>query len=340
MPVLIPGQLQSSDSAGAEDETELAGSQEQSSQEDEPIDCHQCGVRQSCVNFLIDDLNGSELWGALCWTCRQEKEQHMPEVSAGSSLRPSAVGAESIVTTALRAGVRAVILEAGDDAGSLTYRMVRQALEGRGGLGSLEDRKADIKAAMQDEWSLVTAEQSAAGNISVDGLDSMQSTSDDGGEKKNWLTTFDPELGKLPPPHKRPGPASGQGGRPKKERGEKEARHSSVTGAQARNANQANLQREQAKARAAELAEATARRAEADAEAEARRAQAVVDRLSQQAAAEADERVRVAAALARQEKATSATLQSVRAMLQGLIDSRATITPHQQEELSAVRRRA
>ena len=142
MPVVIPGQ--SSDSAGAEDETELAGSQEQSSQEDELIDCHQCVVRQPCVNFLIDDLNGSELWGALCWTCRQEKEQHMPEVSAGSSLRPSAVGAESIVTTALRAGVRAVILEAGDDAGSLTYRMVRQALEGRGGLGSLEGRKADM----------------------------------------------------------------------------------------------------------------------------------------------------------------------------------------------------
>ena len=80
----------------------------------------------------------------LDWTCHQEKEQHMPEVSAGSSLRPSAVGAESNGTTALRAGVRAVILEAGDDAGSLTYR------------------KADIKAAMQDEWSLVTADQSAA----------------------------------------------------------------------------------------------------------------------------------------------------------------------------------
>ena len=92
MPVVIPGQ--SSDSAGAEDETELAGSQEQSSQEDELIDCHQCGVRQPCVNYLIDELNGSELWGALCWTCRQENEQHMPEVSAGSSLRPSAVGAE------------------------------------------------------------------------------------------------------------------------------------------------------------------------------------------------------------------------------------------------------
>ena len=90
--------------------------------------------------------------------------------------RRCAVGAESIVTSALRAGVRAVILEAGDDAGSLTYRMVRQALEGRGGLGSLEDRKADIKAAMQVEWSLVEAEQSAAGNISVDGTTTVCTT--------------------------------------------------------------------------------------------------------------------------------------------------------------------
>jgi hypothetical protein len=62
----------------------------------------------------------------------------------------------------LRAEVRAVILEAGDDAGTLTYKRVRQALEVRDQLGSSEYSKKYIKAAMVDEWSLVKAEQATA----------------------------------------------------------------------------------------------------------------------------------------------------------------------------------
>eukprot|EP01047_Picozoa_sp_COSAG01_P061051 COSAG01_NODE_7571_length_3144_cov_2.034811_1_plen_523_part_00 len=63
-----------------------------------------------------------------------------------------------------RAGVRAIILGAGDGAAALTFKVVRLALEKRLGLqaGGLDCQRAEVRAVIKDEWAAIDDECSAA----------------------------------------------------------------------------------------------------------------------------------------------------------------------------------
>jgi hypothetical protein len=183
-------------------------------------------------------------------------------------------------------------------------------------------RPSDVGAAASGE---------EGGFVSVAGLDSLQSasvgSSDGGGAQKpqeTWLKKHFPKIDEPPKPR---GPAPGHGGAPKKQWDPREARRSEISGADARATKQRRVGEAQAAAMEAKRAGLAAQLRAAEATASAR-----------VAAAEAEDAARAAAVALEQRAATDKTLQAVRGMLQGLIDSRATITEQHQRELDAVLR--